>query len=95
MATKRNRSRNRCWVQHMNRPAIVRSSACPSSMPDVPLVQAAQNVVPVAVTAGDKIEALLQWALGTVPQCRPAGYLFTGVWVGRKSRIRRVMREPG
>jgi hypothetical protein len=29
---------------------------------DVPLVQAAQNVVPVAVTAGDKIDRLRQWA---------------------------------
>jgi hypothetical protein len=31
---------------------------------DAPLVQAAQNVVPVAVTAGDKIEGLRQWASG-------------------------------
>jgi hypothetical protein len=30
----------------------------------VPLAQAAQNVVPVAVTAGDKIEGLRQWASG-------------------------------
>ncbi len=29
-----------------------------------PLIQAAQNVVPVAVTAGDKIEGLRQWASG-------------------------------
>ena len=29
----------------------------------VPLVQATQNVVPVGVTAGDKIEGLRQWAL--------------------------------
>ena len=31
---------------------------------DVQAVQAAQNVVPVAVTAGDKIERLRQWASG-------------------------------
>jgi hypothetical protein len=30
----------------------------------VPFVQAAQNVVPVAVTAGDKIEGLRRWASG-------------------------------
>ncbi len=30
----------------------------------MPLVQAAQNVVPVAVTAGDKIESLRQRAFG-------------------------------
>jgi len=35
-----------------------------ASLLDVPLVQAAQNVVPVAVTAGDKIEVLRQWASG-------------------------------
>ena len=29
-----------------------------------PLVQADQNVVPVAVTAGDKLETLRQWASG-------------------------------
>jgi hypothetical protein len=32
----------------------------PRSHLDVPLVQAAQNVVPVAVTAGDKTEGLRQ-----------------------------------
>jgi len=30
----------------------------------VPLVKASQNVVPVAFTAGDKIESLRQWAPG-------------------------------
>jgi hypothetical protein len=29
-----------------------------ASLLDVPLVQAAQNIVPVAVTAGDEIESL-------------------------------------
>ncbi|NQW47668.1 MAG: hypothetical protein HQ464_07870 [Planctomycetes bacterium] len=34
-----------------------------ASLPDAPLIQAAQNVVPVAVTTGgDKIESLRQWA---------------------------------
>jgi len=31
-----------------------------ASLLDVPLIQAAQNVVPVAVTASDKIESLRQ-----------------------------------
>ena len=37
----------------------------------LPLVQAAQNVVPVAVTAGDKIEGLRQWV--PVGACRRIG----------------------
>jgi hypothetical protein len=40
---------------------------------DVPLVQAAQNVVPVAVTAGDKIEGLRQWASGRCLSADRAG----------------------
>ena len=36
-------------------------------------VQASQNVVPVAVTAGDKIEALRQWASGRCLSADRAG----------------------
>ena len=38
--------------------AEIKSCCRLASLLDVPLVQAAQNVVPVAETAGDKIEAL-------------------------------------
>ena len=44
-----------------------------ASLLDVPLVQAAQNVVPVAVTAGDKIEGLRQWASGRCLSADRAG----------------------
>ena len=37
------------------------------------LVGAAQNVVPVALTAGDKIEALRQWASGRCLSADRAG----------------------
>ena len=40
---------------------------------DVPLVQAAQNIVPVAVTAGDKIAALRQWSSGRCLSAARAG----------------------
>jgi hypothetical protein len=40
--------------------AEIKSCCRLASLLDVPLVQAAQNVVPVAVTSGDKIEALRQ-----------------------------------
>jgi len=44
-----------------------------ASLLDVPLVQAAQNVVPVAVTAGDTIESLRQWASGRCLSAERAG----------------------
>jgi hypothetical protein len=44
--------------------AEIKSCCRLASLLNVSLVQATQNVVPVAVTAGDKIEALRQWAFG-------------------------------
>ena len=44
-----------------------------ASLLDVPLVQASQNVVPVAVTASDKIESLRQWASGRCLSADRAG----------------------
>jgi hypothetical protein len=62
---------------------------------DVPLIQASQNVVPVAVTAGDKIEALRQWASGRVLSAdQPGIYPGESGAVGN-SRVRRAMRGPG
>jgi hypothetical protein len=49
-----------------------------ASLLDVPLVQAAQNVVPVAVTAGDKIEGLRQWASGRCLSADREGGVFAG-----------------
>ena len=43
------------------------------SLLDVPLIQTAQNVVPVAVTAGDKIEGLRLWASGRCLSADRAG----------------------
>ena len=57
---------------------------------DVPLVQAAQNVVPVAVTAGDKIEGLRQWASGRCLSADRAGVYSRSQGVG--VRVRRVVR---
>jgi hypothetical protein len=65
-----------------------------ASLLDVPLVQAAQNVVPVAVTAGDKIEGLRQWASGRCLSADRAG-VYSRPEVGSGERGRRVVREPG
>ena len=73
--------------------AEIKSCCRLAALLDVPLVQAAQNVVPVAVTAGDKIESLRQWASGRCLSADWAGvYSRTEIVRGRG---RRVVREPG
>ena len=73
--------------------AEIKSCCRLASLLDVPLIQAAQNVVPVAMTAGDKIEGLRQWASG---RCLSADR--TGVYSRSEGvsggRVRRVVREP-
>ena len=57
----------------------------------VPLVQSAQNVVPVAVAAGDKIESLRQWASGRCLSADRAGvYSRSEVSGGRGRRVMRA-----
>jgi hypothetical protein len=74
--------------------AEIKSCCRLASLLDVPLVQAAQNVVPVAVTAGDKIESLRQWASGRCLSADRAGvYSRERERVG--GRVRSVVREPG
>jgi hypothetical protein len=60
----------------------------------LPLVRAAQNVVPVAVTADDKIESLRQWASGRCLSADRAG-VYSRSEGGGGGRVRRVVREPG
>ena len=74
--------------------AEIKSCCRLASLLDVPLVQAAQNVVPVAVTAGDKIESLRQWASGRCLSADRAGVYSRSEGVSG-GRVRRVVREPG
>ena len=53
--------------------AEIKSCCRLAALLGVPLVQAAQNVVPVAVTAGDKIESLRTWASGRCLSADRAG----------------------
>ena len=53
--------------------AEIKSCCGLASLLELPLVQAAQNVVPVAVTAGDKIEAVRQLASGRCLSADRAG----------------------
>ena len=74
--------------------AEIKSCCRLASLLDVPLIQAAQNVVPVAVTAGDKIEGLRQWASGRCLSADRAGVYSRSEGVSG-GRVRRVVREPG
>jgi hypothetical protein len=74
--------------------AEIKSCCRLASLLDVPLAQAAQNVVPVAVTAGDKIESLRQWASGRCLSADRAG-VYSRSEAGGGGRVRRVVREPG
>ena len=72
--------------------AEIKSCCRLASLLDVPLIQAAQNVVPVAVTAGDKIEALRQWASGRCLSADRAGVYSRAEVGGGGGRVRRVVR---
>ena len=73
--------------------AEIRSCCRLASLLDVPLTQAAANVVPVSVTAGDSVERLRKWASG---RCLSADHV--GIYQAgkpqRKTRRRSVAANP-
>jgi hypothetical protein len=71
--------------------AEIKSCCRLASLLDVPLIQAAQNVVPVAVTAGDKIEGLRQWASGRCLSADRAG-VYSREKQASGGRVRKVVR---
>ena len=71
--------------------ADIKSCCRLASLLDVPLVQAAQNVVPVAVTVGDKIGGLRQWASGRCLSADRAG-VYSRTEAGSGGRVRRAVR---
>jgi hypothetical protein len=63
-----------------------------SALLDVPLIQAAQNVVPISVTAAESVERLRSWASG---RCLSANQ--PGIYRHGKSKSgsrRNVSRDP-
>ncbi len=60
---------------------------------DVPLVEAAQNIVPVAVTAGEAVEKLRAWAAGRCLSADRPG-LYTRVSDVAAKPGRNVRRDP-
>ena len=68
--------------------AEIRSCCRLAALLDVPLIEAARNVVPVAVTAAESVERLRTWASGRcLDASRPGIYCRNGAEepkVGRK-----------
>jgi hypothetical protein len=71
--------------------AEIRSCCRLAALLDLPLVQAAQNVVPVAVTAAESVDRLRNWASGRCLNADQPG-IYQGA-AASKAR-RRVARDP-
>jgi SpoVK/Ycf46/Vps4 family AAA+-type ATPase len=72
--------------------AEVRACCRLAALLDVPLIQAAQNVVPVAVTAAESVERLRKWASGRCLDADKAGiYQHAGV---KPVSRRKVKHDP-
>jgi SpoVK/Ycf46/Vps4 family AAA+-type ATPase len=65
-----------------------------SALLDVPLVQAAQNVVPVAVTAAESVDRLRTWASGRCLSANQPGIYRHGNSSSKPKSRRRVSRDP-
>jgi len=72
--------------------AEIRSCCRLSALRDLPLVQAAQNVVPVAVTAAEAVDRLRTWASGRCLNADQPG-IYTREGTQPSSR-RKVARSP-
>ena len=72
--------------------AEIRACCRLAALLNVPITQAAQNIVPVAVTASESVERLRTWASGRCLSADMAG-LYSADKTSRSSR-RRVSRDP-
>ena len=73
--------------------AEIRSCCRLAALLDVPLVEAAENVVPVAVTAGESVEKLRSWAAGRCLSADRPG-LYTRASDASIKPGRNVRRDP-
>ena len=71
--------------------AEIRACCRLASLLDVPLVQAALNVVPVAVTAAESVERLREWASGRCLDAESGGVYQRGP---KKRRRRKIVSNP-
>ena len=86
--TDQSRPNDRDWTG-----AEIRSCCRLAALLDVPLVEAALNVVPVAVTAGESVERLRNWASGRCLSADRPG-LYTRSSGGAGSSGRSLSRDP-
>ncbi len=82
------RPNDRDWT-----PAEIKSACRLSALLDVPLVEAAMNVVPVAVTAAESVEKLRNWASGRCLSADRAG-IYARNQGGSSPTGRSVSRDP-
>ena len=73
--------------------AEVKSCCRLAALLDVPLVEAAQHIVPVAVTAGEAVERLRSWAAGRCLSADRPGLYTRAADVAAKPG-RAVRRDP-
>lgn len=73
--------------------AEIRACCRLAALLDVPLVQAAQNIVPVAVTAAESVERLRNWANGRCLSADSAGIYANGANSVKKKR-RKITTDP-
>jgi hypothetical protein len=73
--------------------AEIKSCCRLSALLDVPLVEAAQNVVPVAITAAESVERLRNWASGRCLSADRAG-IYTRNSGGSNPPGRNISRDP-
>ncbi len=73
--------------------AEIRSCCRLAALLDVPLLEAAQNVVPVAITAGEAVEKLRNWAAGRCLSADKPGVYCRGS-AGSSRPGRRISRDP-
>ncbi len=74
-------------------PAEIKACCRLAALLDVPLAEAAQNIVPVAVTAGEAVERLRSWAAGRCLSADRPG-LFTRAADATIKPGRNVRRDP-
>ena len=73
--------------------AEVRACCRLAALLDLPLIQAAQNVVPVAVTAAESVDRLRQWASGRCLSADQSGIYRLDPVAAAKGR-RKISRDP-
>ena len=73
--------------------AEIRACCRLAALLDVPLVQAAQNIVPVAITAAESVNQLRNWASGRCLSADKTGIYSYTDRPGKKPR-RKIPRDP-